>query len=197
MTTTWEENFDSLLVWLDADRDKAGAKYEQIRESLINIFSWRGFNNAEDLTDETISRVATKVIEVVREYKGEPALYFYGVARNIYFEARRRDQKVASLTADVPVNRSPLSSDDDEPEYDCLDRCLEELPAAERELILLYYQQEQPKIRHRKELAIRLRVSPNGLRLRAHRIRNDLHNCIEKCLGVAPVETDPPRPALS
>lgn len=197
MSTTWEENFESLLVWLDADRDKAGAKYEEIRESLINIFSWRGFNNAEDLTDETISRVATKVIDVVREYKGEPALYFYGVARNIYLEARRRDQKVAPLTADVPVDRGQLNSDDDELEYDCLDRCLEELPGAERELILLYYQQEQPKIRHRKELAIRLRVSPNALRLRAHRIRSDLHDCIEKCLGVVPVETNQPRPSLS
>ena len=185
MAKRWEENFDALLNWLDPDRDRAGTKYEEIRESLINIFSWRGFKDAEDLTDETISRVTAKIAEVATTYKGDPAVYFYAVAKKLFFEAYRRDQRVGEL----PVNPSAESTnppEDDKPELDCLDECLSHLPAADRELILLYYQQDQPKIRQRKELAKRLQISPNTVRVRTHRIRLVLYGCIEKCLEGTP-----------
>ena len=74
MANAWEENFDALLSWLDPDRNRAGNKYEEIRQSLIKIFSWRGFKDAEDLTDETISRVTAKVLEVSRDFRGDPAV---------------------------------------------------------------------------------------------------------------------------
>ncbi len=37
-----QDDFDKLLAWLHDDREQAGQKYEEIRESLIKIFSWRG-----------------------------------------------------------------------------------------------------------------------------------------------------------
>ena len=45
MNKNWvmsQESFDALLGWLDSDRDKAGAKYEQIRSGLIKFFTFRG-----------------------------------------------------------------------------------------------------------------------------------------------------------
>ncbi|HEY0083559.1 MAG TPA: hypothetical protein VGB61_12265, partial [Pyrinomonadaceae bacterium] len=56
-----QEGFERLLTWLSPDREQAGKKYEEIRQSLIKIFVWRGVHEAEDLADETITRVTWKV----------------------------------------------------------------------------------------------------------------------------------------
>jgi len=185
MTKRWEDNFEALLAWLDPDRERAGDKYEDIRHSLINIFSWQGASDAEDLADETISRVINKVPEIALTYKGDPALYFYGVAKKMQWEVMRREQSVAANPSfdNVTDTREPSETKDFEREYECLEQCLSKLPASDRELILLYYQQEQPKIDSRKELARKLGIAPNNLRVRVHRIRLGLHACIEKCLG--------------
>ena len=184
MTKRWEDNFDALLAWLDPDRERAGAKYEDIRHSLINIFSWQGSCNAEDLADETITRVINKVSELAPTYTGDPALYFYGVAKKMQWEVMRREQAVAETPSldNVKDMREPQEPNNFEQEYDCLEHCLRQLPAADRELILLYYQQEQPKIGSRKELAKKLGLAANNLRVKVHRIRVGLHACIEDCI---------------
>lgn len=184
MTKRWEDNFDALLDWLDSDREQAGMKYEDIRHSLINIFSWQGCCDAEDLADETITRVTNKVRELAPAYRGDPALYFYGVARKMHWEVIRREQSAVTSPAleNVKHTESPVEPDDFEQQYDCLDECLKELPASDRELILLYYQQEGSKIDSRRELALALGIAPNNLRVRVHRIRVVLHRCIEKCV---------------
>src|SRR5258708_7517977 len=85
-----QEPFDALLAWLDLDRERAGKKYETIRAGLIRIFVAKGFNDAEDLADEAITRVVRRLPEIKDSYVGEPARYFHGVARNITLEASRR-----------------------------------------------------------------------------------------------------------
>jgi RNA polymerase sigma factor (sigma-70 family) len=184
MTKKWEDNFDALLTWLDPDREKAGERYEHIRQALINIFSWHGCADAEDLADETISRVTKKVLELAPNYKGDQALYFYGVAKKMQWEIGRRDQTTAKLPLldNVKDSTRQPDSNDFELEYECLDQCLAQLPAADRDLIMLYYRQDQPKIDSRKELARKLDVAPNTLRVKVHRIRLMLHLCIEGCL---------------
>jgi RNA polymerase sigma factor (sigma-70 family) len=184
MTDNWDDNFDALLAWLSNDRDQAGRKYEEIRHSLINIFSWRGCNDAEDLADETITRVACKINEITPGYVGDPALYFYGFARRLLMEVHRRDQlRAEPETIDTIKDSAVITEQDDlEQEFECLEQCLQELSASDRELVLAYYQQEQPKIDHRKQLARRLQIGPNALRVKVHRIRLALQSCIEKCL---------------
>src|SRR5689334_8976445 len=71
MTKTKEidqTKFEKLLVWLNADRDKAGQKYESIRQRLIYIFRQRGCSTPEDLADETIDRVIQKIEKLVEDY---------------------------------------------------------------------------------------------------------------------------------
>lgn len=184
MTTEWDDNFEPLLTWLDPDREKAGRKYEEIRHSLIMIFELRGCFDAEDLADETITRVLGKVPELAKNYEGNPALYFYGVARRLTYEVSRRQQTRVEIE-DPEKLRAPDVNDPPEErdaEYECLDQCLAELPPAERELILLYYQQDQPTIAYRRELARRLGLEPNALRVKVHRIRATVNACINKCL---------------
>lgn len=170
-----QEAFNQLLAWLDANREQAGKKYEDIRRRLIKVFTCRGCAWAEDLANETINRVAQKVPEVVPTYVGDPALYFYGVAHKVHLEYLRKNPN-------PPPPPSPEPPDEIEREYQCLDRCMQRLAPENRELVLEYYQEEkQAKIDHRKELAERLGIALNALRIRAYRIRAALQQCVDDC----------------
>lgn len=171
-----QESFDALLAWLDPVREEAGLKYEAIRLRLIKIFSCRGCCEPEDLADETINRVSKRLKEISSDYSGEPALYFYGVANKVHLENLKRRP-----TPPFP----PPSGDTEniEKEYACLDRCVQKLSPANRELVIEYYQEEKrAKIEHRKELADRMGIALNALRIRAHRIRTDLQKCVQSCV---------------
>ena len=53
--------FAQLLDCLDADRERAGEKYEALRRTLIRFFVWRGAPFPEEHTDETFNRLARKL----------------------------------------------------------------------------------------------------------------------------------------
>lgn len=168
--------FDSLLVWLDADREQAGRKYEHIRQRLIKLFTCRGRPDAEELADETINRVTLKAVEVSKGYTGDPAFYFYGVAQKVFLESLRARPPVV-VPQPIP------KSEEVEKEFECLERCMQELPPVNRELVLEYYQNDKrAKIDHRKKLAEKLGIAQNALRIRAHRIRATLQQCVKGCL---------------
>jgi len=173
-----QEAFDKMLSWLDADREQAGKRYEKIRRRLIEIFASRGCREAEDLADETINRVARKSQDVAEGYVGDPAYYFYAVAKNILLEY----WKVKPLP-EVPPPPVPIPEDEHEREMACLKQCLGHLPEKGRDLIVEYYGEEwQAKIDQRKGLAERMGIAPNALRIRIHRIRAILKQCLEDCL---------------
>lgn len=180
-----QEDFERLLAWLAPDREQAGMKYEDIRQSLIKIFVWRGGAEAEDLADEVIMRVTLKVGEIASNYVGDPAAYFYSVANRLWKEYLRKQQLQVPLEGQQLVASVPADEPDtEEKEYECLRRCVEKLSSEERNLILGYYSKEkQAKVEHRKELAERLNIGTNALRVRVYRIRAGLEKCIEKCMG--------------
>lgn len=174
------ESFEQLLNWLDGEREKAGLKYEDIRQRLIRIFAWRGANCAEELADETINRVIAKVHILAPSYSGDPALYFYGVAQNVFLEHIRKKSDLPLPLAIAPDWQDADRQED--AEYDCLDQCLEQLDPETRWLITEYYQEDkQAKIDHRKVLAERLGISSHTLRMRTHRIKASLKKCIIRC----------------
>jgi DNA-directed RNA polymerase specialized sigma24 family protein len=171
--------FDSLLAWLDPDRERAGKKYEYIRQRLIKIFACRGRHDADELADETINRVTLKAAKIAEEYVGDPALYFYGVAQKVYLESLRKRPRTAAL----PPQASAATLAEAEQEFECLEKCMGELTPANRELILEYYRNDKrQKVEYRKRLAERLGIAQNAVRIRAHRIRQTLHRCVEECL---------------
>jgi DNA-directed RNA polymerase specialized sigma24 family protein len=179
MKKSWvlsQESFDALLKWLSPNRDEAGRIYEEIRLRLIRIFTARSCSEAEDLADETMNRVASKLPEIGGRYSGDPALYFSAVANNVHLEFLRRK----------PLAHIPVVVDDSadmEDRFRCLEECLGALSAENRDLVIQYYHDErQAKIDHRKLLARRLGIVPNALRIRACRIRASLLKCVEKCL---------------
>ena len=174
-----KESFDGLLAWLDANPDAAARKYEQIRTRLIKIFVCRGCLESEDLADKTIDRVARRLNDIKATFTGDPARYFYGVANKIHLEYLRRKRMPQPP---IPVDES----DQDAREYDCLERCMQQLSPKNREVVLEYYQEERSaKIEHRKRLADQLGIALNALRIRACRIRASLLECVKNCVHTA------------
>jgi RNA polymerase sigma factor (sigma-70 family) len=187
-----EGAFETLLAWLDTDRERAGSKYETIRLRLIKIFTCRGCFEAEELADETINRVVGKVDEIANNYRGDPALYFYGVSHNIHLEYLRKLKLRApeippENTRETVARPSVHPVEDIEPEFECLERCLDELSPDNRRLMLDYYQHEKhAKIDYRQRLADELGIALNALRIRAHRMRRTLRECVQNCLDQQP-----------
>ena len=171
-----QEDLDQLLRWLDPDRDQAGERYEKIRRRLIGIFSSRGCYDADDLADRSINVVLSKVEWLLPNYVGDPALYFYAVAKKVYLE----DLKKKPPPKVPPPDPSPPEA---EHLSDSLDDCLEELPSGDRDLILRYHQfEKQEKIQNRKRLADELQLSRNALRIKVCHIHSRLKQCIERRL---------------
>lgn len=170
------EAFDALLSWLDPDRERAAKRYEESRRRLIRFFTGRKCAAADDLADETMNRVARKVQEGL-VYVGDTAPYFYAVAHNVYLEHVKQKPH-------VPPPPPPRDPEEVERAHACLESCLERLQPRSRELIREFYQEEKSaKIEHRKRLAERLGMTPNALRIQAHRIRQVLHDCVRQCLS--------------
>lgn len=173
------EAFDRLLTWLGDDRDSAARKYEEIRRGLIRIFIARGCRWAEELADETINRVVRKIFEVADNFDdNDPARYFYGVARNVHREY------LHNLSRPLPAEPPPPADPPSPAEEECLASCLGRLEAPARDLVIDYFSRDkQAKIDLHKQMAARLGVTVNALRIRAFRIRGSLRECVLGCLG--------------
>ncbi len=177
-----QEDFDSLLHWLDQDPDRAGITYEKIRWRLIAILASRGCPLAEELADETIDRVARRVADIQEHYVGDKAIYFLGVMNNVHHEYLRRPA--------VPLVEAAENVERQERIHACLEDCLSQLAPYSRQLIEKYYAADKSaKIDLRKRIARELGITAATLRLRALRIRKKLQTCIEQCLEVSEVRT--------
>jgi RNA polymerase sigma factor (sigma-70 family) len=136
-----------------------------------------GFDDVEDLADVTITRVTDKLPEIIDTFEGEPAVYFYAVARNVLHEARRRREIATDRIPEKPSQTINTSDN-----YDCLISCLKVLPGDKRELILDYYLYEgKDKVMHHRRMAQELGVTDGALRTRAHNIRTSLEKCVVNC----------------
>lgn len=173
------EEFEALLAQLDADRDRAGERYELIRRKLIRLFEWRGCDAAEELADETFNRVARKLKEGTKLRSSDPYSYFCGVAHLVYKEVLRKcsRERRALETGGWPPPETSFEAEN--PHLECLRRCLDRLPRDQRDLVLRYHQGGS-HIQSRQALAGDLGIPLNALRIRVHRIRRKLEACLDE-----------------
>lgn len=178
-----KESFDRLLACLDEDRERAGEMYVNIRARLVKFFEWRGSETPDDNADETINRVTRKV------YEGESIQnvqsYFYGVARMLFMETLKEQQKQRQALDHLsPPIQFLEDRTDEEARIACFESCLNRLPDENRRLIVSYYEEDRrAKIERRKALAEQLKIPLNALRIRVHRIRMQLEQCVTECLN--------------
>jgi RNA polymerase sigma factor (sigma-70 family) len=181
MKVDWAESFNLFLTWINPDPDLAAEEYEKLRQKLIQLFNNRGCHLSEDLADETFNRVMRRLPEIIDTYERAPIRYIYNTAHNVYIDYQ------AKAWPTIPENFPDLPQEDnwqEEALYQCLDQCLEELNPATRDLVLSYYhEKKQAKINHRKEIAARLKIELNAVRIRLYRARKCLRQCIEECLN--------------
>ena len=146
--------------------------------------SWSGAIEPDSEADETINRVARRIEEGATVYN-LPA-YIHGVAKLVRAESLKSPMRKQYVLEEAHgVQASPIDDHFDASERRmCLNQCLQHIPEESREIIIEYYQEEKTrKIECRKELAARLGITLNALRINAHRIRMILERCLRECLA--------------
>ena len=183
MNVKWEltpASFERLLMALDSDRDRAAVGYENLRLKLIRFFELRGCQSSEVYADHVMDRLARRIdagerIENVYSY-------CYGIARKFLLEVQRQSARESDALKSLTQSQNGgLGVEEAADARKLLAQCMAQLPTESRDLLLAYYQlDKQAGIDRRKELANRLGIPLNALRLRAHRIRARLQECVER-----------------
>lgn len=183
--------FEKLLAWLDPDRNRAGERYERLREKLILFFKRRNIP-AEEYADKVFDRIAGmlekgKVIptENQEQYCLSVAVY---LAKEFWHSRENRLRGDESSTAADNNAVAELLGEERQQTWtgrkkDCAKDCLGWLTPDQRRLLILYYGgDEETRARNRRRLAKDLRISDEALRLRVHRARRIVRECYEDCL---------------
>ncbi|HLJ90627.1 MAG TPA: hypothetical protein VKZ53_27715 [Candidatus Angelobacter sp.] len=174
------EAFSKFLQWLSQDKEQAAKLYLEIRGKLVKFFVRKGCADSENLTDQTLDRVAAIVHDEPEKYP-TPMSLCCGVAKKVWFEHLRIPAPgvLESENIAAPIHDERGFSDCEER---CLGTCLEELSQVQRDLIIKYHQHRgAEKIEVRKRLAEE-HGGLNKLRITAYRIRVRLHDCISGCV---------------
>jgi DNA-directed RNA polymerase specialized sigma24 family protein len=179
--------FGRLLEWLDEGGDSHGERYVEMRRRLVSYFDRRNRPAADELADETLNRVARTLEEAGVIETTPPARYCYVIARFVLLEDFRRERRQVRFDSQAAATERTASRIEPgeelamrEGRFDCLERCLAQLPVDQRELVIEYYRDaRQQGIDRRRQMADRLSISRNALGVRAFRIREALMKCVE------------------
>jgi len=185
-------SLDSLLAQLGPDRESAARAYLDLRRALFIFFATRGAASPDEMTDETINRVARRLSEGERITTESPSNYFYGVARNVWRESLAKGNVLIPLSNDASAGSAQATPYDlllsagerieTEIRQECLEKCLARLDPEDRKLIMSYYQfSGGEKIENRRRLATQLGLSSNTLRQKVARLRGRLAECVTIC----------------
>lgn len=189
----WEPNdkeFNEFLARLDAEREKAGQLYEDLRFRLNQFFEARQCRHPEDLTDQTINRLIQKVCRHEEEIR-DVNRYALGIARLLYKEYLRIPA-LASMTDWLPeddwraTQKQTTAHEEQQAEtirHECMRQCLAKLPPQEQTMMMEYYQGYGRELAaQRKQIAARRGISYNALNIQVHRLRVKLEACLTRCL---------------
>jgi DNA-directed RNA polymerase specialized sigma24 family protein len=170
--------------------DSAGATYVEIRQRLVSYFDRRNRPFADDLADETLTRVGRTLEREGSISVTPPARYCYVIARFVLLEDLRRERKHTPLDEQRrPTTATPVRvREEEDPALSqerrlvCLERCLDRLRPEQRQLIIDYYGgANDDKIERRRRMAAQLGISMNALAIRVCRIRSTLQACVDSC----------------
>ena len=183
--------FDKLLACLDPDLNEAARKLLDIRRRLQKFFECNRCPDPDELVDMTIDRGARRIDEGV-EVRELPS-YLTQIARFVLKEHWASPQKKideieeegsGSLLAAPTVDDAWNEKEEQEERLECLEKCSGQLVPVERQRVIdYYYAQGRAKIDKRKRMAADLRITLGNLRVRMHRTRERLEECIRDCLS--------------
>lgn len=179
MTEAEFSHFLELLSSAGGGED-GGKCYVRLLKKLEGFFTLKGVSDPVGATDTTIALAARKIAEGTPV--PHPERYCMGVARNIAREEQRRQRREAKvflgfiedLDNDVPEQVARIDQ--------VLRPCFEQLPERDKELLVAYCQVLRGRARaeHRRELASRMNLTVQALRMCVTRLRETLTKCVEK-----------------
>jgi DNA-directed RNA polymerase specialized sigma24 family protein len=178
---------DGFLARLDPDREIACQKYIRLQERMIVFFEARGCRDPDDLAIKSLDRTVMKLIEQGETVDSSVETYAHGVcihvAQEHWKEIQGQRAVYPELTRRSRSYQEPLDVQESDKREAKLGEAVSRLPREKRKLLARFYS-EGKAIENRKRLAKRLGITELALRLRVHRIRDDLR----RYLG------DPPPP---
>lgn len=171
------KSLERLLTFLGVEGSTEA--WRRVHARLESFFRWKGLRDPGQLADETLDRAARRLMENAVRTEA-PAAFLLGVARFVALESQRKaPHEVSAERLAVPAT-SP-DGDVDTDRMEALEKCLGTLPAAERDVVLQYYRHDdgRQRIDSRQQLAERLGIGLNALRIKAFRLRQRLEQCVE------------------
>jgi DNA-directed RNA polymerase specialized sigma24 family protein len=195
MASLSPEAFRLLLERLDADPAAAAEGYELLRLKLTKMVTWKGCRetDAETLADTTLDRIAAKIGggEVIENMNA----YACQVLRFVWLEYSRKriEDPAGDELPEVAVEPDTSFLDEPDIRLNCLGKCMNEVvpETADRTLIVGYYDADTGKKNkdQRKDLAAKLGLTMNTLKVKACRLRARLEKCINECVARAVTKT--------
>ncbi len=185
---------EALLDRLAPDREQAAERYRMIHRRLTHLYEWRGCPSPEELADEVLDRVASKLEAGVEIHS--PERYVARVASLVFREIVRREQRRRAALDEERRAHPPAHDGEEEEEEDgvrwrCFQLCMNRLGPEERSRLLRYYEGDKgTKIANRRRLAEELEVAAGTLRIRMLRLRTRLEKCIHGCVAHSGKVTD-------
>lgn len=164
--------FDELFKLLEPEGASTESRFSQCRRKLFKFFVWRHCEDPESLADETIVRLLKNVNNGQMISSQRPYSYVYAIASNVFHEYLRIRKKNVVLT-DLSLSERAFTPGED----NCGSLCLKKLDPTKRELLVHYYLDNED----RDKIAEEQLSSINALRLKIHRIKQELKRCCEEC----------------
>ena len=141
------------------------AEFQALHGKLCRFFEWNRCQSPEDLSQEAILRGLKRMAEGQENYAENPQSYFFGIARNIVREERKKPQMQSTGEEDCPDRIDQLGA----LQWRILLReCLEQLDTRDRDLLVGYILDGAEKA------ARACGITPNALRIRVSRIRRKI-----------------------
>lgn len=166
------DSFDELLMRLEPECSNAREAHRRCRNKLIKFFQWRSCEDSEGLADDTIARFFQRYSSGTEIRSDNPYAYVYAIALNVFREFLRQKQKTDRIRSNWTP---PLFVTDKN--LDCKKECFAKLSSDKRELLERYYgSNEDPEI-----IAQAQGITIGALRLRIHRIKEELRPCYLNC----------------
>ncbi|HZR28716.1 MAG TPA: hypothetical protein VFA71_08035 [Terriglobales bacterium] len=161
-----------LLAIFDSDSRKAEEKYVELYRKLVRYFEWNRTAEPEDLAQEALKRGFVRLQEGQKITVGDPAAYFFGIARNLVREgwSTRKPEPLPEHFEDqqaIPAQPSFRNLNPSEQAV-FLTQCLRDLPGDEFEMLMAYVEGNG------EAWGKKAGLEPGALRLRVHRLRKRL-----------------------
>ena len=172
------EDLKAFLEWLAPNADEAERRYFELRERLIKII-FRNSSDAEELADETLARAIEKAASRDRN-ADKIENFIFRIARFLKLEQSRKPS-LDELPENLRAAEDSTEKDALERQYEVIEKCLEQLPAEDRDLFLQYTfpPETEDVYLFRRNLAKRENISMNYLRVKIKNIRDKIRKCAE------------------